>query len=171
MPEPHALLQRAQKPAISGDYPHAFACLEKILSQTPDHIETLRFKGNILELKAFHDQLNKNINLGNCPEMMQARTCYEHALAHAPNHPGLLADLGTHWKNLGNADKAMDYLDRTLAQVLPQIPPPSHDSELNDIALEALEEKIEILHAQGKHKEAQYFVAKQVQLQTCLHNH
>lgn len=95
MPEKQTLLKQAQKFAISGDYQNAFACLEKILSQNPDHIETLHFKGNVLELKAFDDQLNKNINLADSPEMQEARACYEQSLALAPNHPGILTDLGT----------------------------------------------------------------------------
>lgn len=166
MPEKQTLLKQAQKLAISGDYQNASICLEKILSQTPDHIETLRFKGNILELKAFDEQLNQNIDLADSPEMREARACYEQSLALAPNHPGLLADLGTHWKNLDNADKATDYFDRALAQVL-TLP---HNSEIADIAMEALEGKIEILHSQGKLKEAQHLETKLVQLQAVLQN-
>ncbi|MGL5631012.1 MAG: hypothetical protein ACRDD3_01525 [Azovibrio sp.] len=165
MPEKQTLLKQAQKFAISGDYQNAFACLEKILSQNPDHIETLHFKGNVLELKAFDNQLNKNINLTDSPEMQEARACYEQSLILAPNHPGILTDLGTHWKNLDNEEKAADYFDCALAQIPAQIAESPENNEITNIAMEALDEKMEILRAQGKPEAARHLQAKLAQLQ------
>jgi tetratricopeptide (TPR) repeat protein len=139
-------LEEAQRLAITGDYLGAIALINSVLKREPNNVEALRFKGNVIELKVFHSELNENNKFVRSPEILKARVCYEKALLLEPNNPGVLADLGTHWNNLGNTDKAICFFDRVIA-LLPDLP---ELSSSGDDFMEALEGKIEILLARGE---------------------
>lgn len=138
-------LEDAQRFAITGDYFGALASIDSVLEQEPNNVEVLRFKANVIELKVFDCELNENNKFVHSPEILKARACYEKALLLESNNPGVLADLGTHWNNMGNTDKAMYFFDRVIA-LLPDLPEPNSS---NDDFAEALEGKIEILLTQG----------------------
>lgn len=139
-------LEDARKLSIAGDYSEALACIEVVLNQNSNKVEALRLKGNIIELKVFRDELNSNYDFVRSPEILKARACYEQALRLQPNHAGVLVDLGTHWKNLGNFDKALPYFDRVIAL---QASLSEFNSERDDL-VEALQEKIDILEQRGE---------------------
>jgi len=143
-------LKHAQRLAITGDYLGALARIDSVLKREPKNVEALRFKGNVIELKVFDCELNENNEFVRSPEILKARVCYEQALLLEPNNPGVLADLGTHWNNLGNTDKAMYFFDKVIALL-------SGLQGLNstsDDFVEALEGKIEILLERGDTAEA-----------------
>lgn len=139
------ILENAQRLAITGDYIGALARIDSVLKREPNNVEALRFKGNVIELKVFDSELNENNKFVRSSEMLKARICYEQALLLVPDNPGVLADLGTHWNNLGNADKAMYFFNRVIALIsgLPEL------SSSCDDFVEALEGKIEILLEKG----------------------
>lgn len=139
-------LEDAQRLAIAGDYFGALAHIDSVLQREPNNVEALRFKGNVIELKVFDSELNENNKFVRSPEILKARACYEKVLLLEPNNPGVLADLGTHWNNLGNTDKAMYFFDRAIA-LLPDVPESNSSS---DDFVEALEGKIEILLVLGE---------------------
>ena len=144
-------LENAQRLAMIGQYGEAQACLDALLQKIPHHVDTLRLMGNIIELEAFPEELDGKGDFVHSPEVAKARECYEQALALQPNHIGILADLGTHWKNLGNHDQAMAFFEKVIAQL-------SDTANLateNGSFEEALEGKIEILQQQGNLAEAQ----------------
>lgn len=146
-----AALENAQRLAMIGLYDEAQACLDALLQKIPHHVDTLRLMGNIIELEAFAEELDGNGDFVHSPEVAKARACYEQALAWQPNHIGILADLGTHWKNLGNHEQAMAFFEKVIAQ-LSNTANPATD---HDGFEEALEGKIEILQQQGNLAEAQ----------------
>ena len=147
-----AALENAQRLAMIGHYGKAQACLDALLRKYPNHVDTLRLKGNIIELEAFADELDGKGDFVHSPEVAKARACYEQALALQPNHIGILADMGTHWKNLGNHEQALAFFDNVIAQL-------SDTASLStdhDSFEEALEGKIEILQQQGDLAGAQH---------------
>lgn len=140
-----AALEHAQRLAMTGHYGEALACLDALLQKMPHHVDALRLKGNIIELEAFADELNGKGDFAHSPEVVKARVCYEQALALQPAHIGILTDLGTHWKNLGDHEQAMDFFEKVIAQL-------SDTTSLatdHDSFEEALEGKIDILQQQG----------------------
>lgn len=146
-----AALQNAQRLAMIGQYGEAQACLDALLQKIPHHVDTLRLMGNIIELEAFADELDEKGDFVHSPKVTKARACYEEALALQPNHIGILADLGTHWNNLGDHDQAIEFYEKVIAQLSNTADPATdHDS-----LVEALEGKIEILQQQGELAEAQ----------------
>lgn len=138
-------LEEAQRLSLAGNYKEALACVDSVLRRSPHDVEALRFKGNIIELAVFADELDTGPDFVRSPEMLKARECYEQALTFEPTHTGVLADLGTHWKNLGNDGKAIEFFEKVIA-LLPDTPDPNSD---NDSFVEALEGEIEILQRQG----------------------
>jgi tetratricopeptide (TPR) repeat protein len=138
-------LNNARMLSIAGDYIEALHLIDSMLRLNPFNVEALRMKGNIIELKVFDSELNYDFEFVNSPEILKARTCYEQALLYEPSHTGILADLGTHWMNLGNSDKALYYFDKVMELL-------SDHSKLGDCRddfTEALEGKIEILQQRG----------------------
>lgn len=151
MAENYEALENARKLSIAGDYLGALARIETVLAKNPHEVEALRLKGNVIELRVFERELNSGEAFVRSPEVLKARACYEQALLLQPEHIGVLADLGTHWKNLGNNNKALEFFDKVIA-LLPVAPNVEFDS---DPIVEALEGKIEILEEQGDTEGAQ----------------
>lgn len=108
-------LEEIRDTAISGRYAEALTALEVIIGARPDHIEALRLKGNVLELKALDRAQHRAQKLLRSRDYVTARKCYEEILALAPDNTLALIDLGDHFRNLGAATKALDYYERAIA--------------------------------------------------------
>lgn len=136
-------LEEAKALCLAGEYREALALTATLLLENPRDVDSLRLKGNILELQVLEREANQEVKHTYSPEFGKARACYEQILLIEPDHPGALTDLGSHWKNLGDTSKALDYFDRMLALHRDQ----KHENR--DELIEAMEGKIEILKQQG----------------------
>jgi tetratricopeptide (TPR) repeat protein len=94
---------------LQGRYDAALEFLEGLLSRAPTDIESLRMKGNLLELKAMDVLENSANKLTSSADYLAARQCYESILKIDPRNLTVYIDLGDHYKNLGAKDKALDY--------------------------------------------------------------
>ncbi|MEP7242863.1 MAG: tetratricopeptide repeat protein [Gammaproteobacteria bacterium] len=108
-------LEEIRDTAISGQYADALAELEEIIGGRPVHVEALRLKGNILELKALNRAQHHAQKLLRSRDYVNARKCYEEILALEPDNTLALIDLGDHFRNLGASTKALDYYERAIS--------------------------------------------------------
>jgi tetratricopeptide (TPR) repeat protein len=94
---------------LQGRYDAALEIMEGLLSKAPTDIESLRMKGNLLELKAM-DLLEHSVKkLTSSSDYLAARQCYESILEIDPRNVTAHIDLGDHYRNLGAKDRALDY--------------------------------------------------------------
>jgi tetratricopeptide (TPR) repeat protein len=132
------ILENAKRLALSGNYRLALTLIESVIERKPHHVEALRFKGNVIELQGFACKLgDNNYDFINSSEIKIAGHCYEQALLLAPEHTGVLVDLGNYWKNLGNTDKAIYFFDKVIELL-------SNFDTKNEDFIEAIESKREI---------------------------
>jgi tetratricopeptide (TPR) repeat protein len=94
---------------LAGRYDAALEILDSLLGKAPADIESLRMKGNLLELKAMDLLEHSAKKLTSSPDYLAARRCYERILEIDSQNATAHIDLGDHYKNLGAKDKALDY--------------------------------------------------------------
>lgn len=100
---------RAWELGLQGQYDAAVDILDTVLEKVPRDIESLRMKGNLLELKAMDLLEHSARKLTSSQDYLAARRCYEKILDLDPRNVTAHIDLGDHYKNLGAKDKALDY--------------------------------------------------------------
>lgn len=109
------ILEEIRNTALSGDYADALLAIEQILSREPDHVDALRLKGNILELRALDRAQGRGRSLLRSSDYLAARKCYEEVLGRDQRNTLALIDLGDHFRNLGAVTKALDHYERAIA--------------------------------------------------------
>ncbi len=135
--------------ARSGEYMVALSRIESVLSRRPNYAEALMFKGNAIELKILDMETDRISGPVRSPEMKKARVCYEKALLLQPNNVMILADLGTHYRYIGNDEEAIKYYDKVI-----KMGNQADDVQAAYSYVEALEGKIRILEERGEKDDA-----------------
>lgn len=102
-------LTEAQGLGLQGYYESALEMLEELLRENPSDLESLRMKGNLLELKALEIRETGRQKLTTSADYLTARKCYEKILEVNPRDAGAHIDLGDHYRNLDANDKALDH--------------------------------------------------------------
>ena len=108
-------LEKARALATECSYDAALEVVEKLLFDSPNDIEILRLKGNILEQKTLDLYEYSQQKLTRSSEFLLARECYEQILRLDPQNSVALIDLGDHYKYLDAYDKAFSYYDQAVA--------------------------------------------------------
>jgi tetratricopeptide (TPR) repeat protein len=108
-------LEEIRDTAISGRYVEALASLDVIMERQPKHVEALRLKGNVLELKALDRAQYESKKLLRSRDFVAARKCYETILLLDPENTLALIDLGDHFRNLGASEKALEYYESAIS--------------------------------------------------------
>ncbi|MBI4356065.1 MAG: tetratricopeptide repeat protein [Candidatus Omnitrophica bacterium] len=90
------LLEKVRSLTLAGEYDEALEDVTLALSNNPEDEDALALKGNILELIEHY---------------AEARACYEKVLELNPNNTQAWIDLGDHYTNKEENDKALQYYD------------------------------------------------------------
>ena len=106
-----ALLNKSKFLAMEEKYQQALRAVEQLLLNTPDDLDGLRLKGNILELYVYAGNLDDSEDMG---QLAIARKCYEHILELNPNNTLALIDLGDYWQNQADFEKSLGYYDNAI---------------------------------------------------------
>src|SRR5688572_8917634 len=92
-------IEEARSLGLQGYYDGAFEMLEDLLKEIPTDIESLRLKGNLLELKAMELLEISRKKFTTSADYLAARQCYELILEISPQDVKALIDLGEHYAN------------------------------------------------------------------------
>jgi len=114
-------IEEARGLGLQGYYDSAIEMLDDLLKDVPTDVESLRLKGNLLELKAMELAEISRKKLTTSTDYLTARQCYEKILEIDPRDAAAHIDLGDHYRNLDANDKALEYY-RGAASVLQQMP-------------------------------------------------
>lgn len=114
-------LEEARGLGLQGYYDSAIEMIEDLLKDASADVESLRLKGNLLELKAMEVAEISRKKLTTSADYLTARQCYERILEIDPRDAAAHIDLGDHYRNLEANDKALEYY-RGAAGVLRQTP-------------------------------------------------
>jgi len=106
-----ALLNKSKFLAMEEQYLPALRTVEQLLLNTPDDLDGLRLKGNILELYLYAGNLDDSEGI---KKRVIARKCYERVLELSPNNTLALIDLGDYWQNQADFDKSLGYYDNAI---------------------------------------------------------
>jgi tetratricopeptide (TPR) repeat protein len=107
-------LETIRDTAIEGDCDTALAELQNLLKATPEDIQALRLKGNVLEMRALDRAQYSSQKLVRSRDYIDARLCYEKILALDPDNTLALIDLGDHYRHLGAFGKATTFYERAI---------------------------------------------------------
>lgn len=108
------LLLDARGLAMECNYGSALDLIEELLTESPNDLEGLRLKGNVLEQKVLDLNEYSGKKLNRSSEYLAAQRCYEQILQLDPTNTVALIDLGDHFRNLEAFDKAFSYYERAV---------------------------------------------------------
>jgi tetratricopeptide (TPR) repeat protein len=114
-----ARLEKAWELGVAGDYDPALEMASSLLIENPIDVDALRLQGNLLELKAMDRMEYSAKRLSSSADYLKARQCYEKILAIDSLNVKARIDLGEHYRNLEEYDRAMEFY-RDAVHVLQQ---------------------------------------------------
>lgn len=101
---------------FDGDFASALKDVEGLLRVHPDQAALLNLKGVILEFwSACRDLHTKPFESGFLRE--RALQCYEQALSVDPHSVDAVTNIGDHWRDKGNLDRAITWYDQAIAML------------------------------------------------------
>jgi tetratricopeptide (TPR) repeat protein len=142
----YSRLNRAKFLAMSNSHDEAIAILNSVLADDQNDIEALRLKGNAIELRELQAFAANGTGGSFSDEFSEAGTCYEKILTVDPFNVMALIDLGTHWKNRSEIEKALKYYSQAEKLIKQRQAPDDFRDEL----IEVLEGQLEISEQLGE---------------------
>ena len=142
----YTILNKAKLLALSFHYEEALKNIDRVLLNNPENIDAIRFKGNVIELKNYHESCDEQpVENGFNNNLQEAKNCYEKVILLQPEHVGALVDLGTLLNNINENKDALENFDKAISIIFK-----NKKSCFNDELIEALEGKIEIFEKLGE---------------------
>lgn len=142
-------LKKAIELWSKNQYKEAYQILEAILSEDPNHIETLELLGHILDEEALNKPLNQDLLFE------KAKLCYERILDLNPNQIQANIDLADYYKRNKEFNKALQFYNKSIVLICSKI---NLDESLKDDLKDVYREMIFLLEEMGD----------VVQLKSCL---
>jgi len=143
-------LEEAKSDALAGRWKEALRIVDSVLLTSPNDLDALRLKGNVIELEIFDEERESRQKFVQSGRIQEAADCYEKILAIEPSNLLALVDLGTHWKNRGVFQRALSYYERALALLKAGAYGQSWDDEMEEM----MNGQIEIARELGDEKTA-----------------